>query len=306
MYALGVLLFELLTGRHPAQASLQSPVDLIKAIADVEAPRPSEVVSDPRVRRLLRGDLDTIVGKALKKKPAERYASVTALADDVRRCQRHEPIAARPDTVTYRAAKFLRRRRWPVAAAVVAFLMLAVGLIVTTRQRLTAENRFRQLRHLSEQVFSLDERLQFLPGATEARQTLVAVSLEYLEGLASDARGDLDLLQEVSDGYWRIAQIQGVPTGLNLGNFAKAEDSLKKADALVETVLASRPRDPSALERAASIAQDRMIVAQSERRDADSIIHARRAIEYADALLATCCGPEGQRERSRDSTRTWR
>ena len=172
-----------------------------------------------------------IVGKALKKKPAERYASVTALADDVRRCQRHEPIAAeRPDTVTYRAAKFLRRRRWPVAAAVVVFTMLTAGLVVANRQRLIAESRFRQLRHLSDQVFGLDNRLQYLPGATEARQALVTVSLDYLEGLARDARGDLDLLQEVGDGYWRVAQIQGVPRALNLGNFVKAEDSLKKAD----------------------------------------------------------------------------
>ena len=62
-----------------------------------------------RLRRALRGDLDTIVAKALKKSPAERYASVTALADDLRRFLRHEPIGARPDTLRYRAARFVRR-----------------------------------------------------------------------------------------------------------------------------------------------------------------------------------------------------
>jgi serine/threonine protein kinase len=84
VYTLGVLLYVLLTGQHPAASSLRSHADLIKAIVDIEPPRPSDVVPD-KVRRLLRGDLDTIVGKALKKKPEERYASVTALADDLRR-----------------------------------------------------------------------------------------------------------------------------------------------------------------------------------------------------------------------------
>ena len=76
----------------------------------VAARRPS------RLRRQLRGDLDTIVAKALKKDVTERYASVTALADDVRRYLRHEPIGARPDTVGYRAARFLRRHIVGVAA----------------------------------------------------------------------------------------------------------------------------------------------------------------------------------------------
>lgn len=296
VYALGVLLFLLLTKQHPAAASLESRVDLMKAIADVESPRPSDVVTDPRLRRVLRGDLDTIVGTTLKKQPAERYVSVTALADDLRRHLRHEPISARPDTRAYRAAKFVRRHRWPVAAALVTFALLSAGLFVANRQRLIAESRFRQLRHLAEQVFALDRSIGNLPGATQARQALVAASVEYLEGLARDAGDDLDLLQEVSDGYWRAARIQGVPTALNLGDFAKAEESLKKADALVETVLASRPRDPRALERAAAIAQDRMILAESERRDPDAVIYARKAIERTDALFGNREATDAQRK----------
>ena len=156
---------------------------------------------------------------------------------------------------------------------------------MANRQRLIAESRFRQLRHLSEQVFALDRRIGDLPGATDARQALVAASLEYLEGLARDAGGDVDLLQEVADGYWRVARIQGVPTALNLGNFAKAEENLKKADAVAESVLASRPHDPRGLASSAAIAHDRMIVAQSERRHPDAVIHARKAVERMDMLL---------------------
>jgi serine/threonine protein kinase/tetratricopeptide (TPR) repeat protein len=286
IYALGVLLFVLLTKQHPAGASVTSPADLMKAIVETESPRASDVATDPRLRRLMRGDLDTIIAKSLKKRPADRYISVTALADDLRRHLRDEPIGARPDSRTYRAAKFVRRHRWPVAAALVVFGLLSAGLFVANRERQIAERRFGQLRHLSDQVFSLDDRIQNLQGATDARHALVAASLQYLEGLAADAYGDLDLLQEVGNGYWRVARIQGVPVGLNLGDFAKAEVSLRKADANIEAVLAARPRDSRALERSAAIAQDRMIVAQSEGRDSDSLVHARKAAERVDVLLA--------------------
>jgi tetratricopeptide (TPR) repeat protein len=287
VYSLAVLFFVLLTGRHPAENVLQSPVDLIKSIVDLDAPRPSDVVSDGRTRRQLRGDLDTIVGKALKKNPSERYASVTAMAEDLRRHLAHEPITARRDSLGYRATTFVRRHRWPVAAAVVVFTLLAGGLVMVNRQRRIAEDRFRQLRQLSQQVFALDVRIANLAGATDARKALVAASLEYLEGLSRDAGDDLDLMQEVAEGYWRVARIQGVPTGLNLGDFAKAEESLGRADTLIDRVVAARPGDPRALERSGLIAHDRMIVADSERRDADALLHLRKAIVRADALLAT-------------------
>jgi tetratricopeptide (TPR) repeat protein len=287
VYSLGVLLFVLLTGRHPAEEVLQSPVALIKASVELDAPRPSDVVTDARTRRQLRGDLDVIIGKALKKNPSERYPSVTAMADDLRRYLAHEPITARRDSLGYRAATFVRRRRWPVAAAVLVMTLLTTALVLVNRQRQIAENRFAQLRQLSQQVFTLDKQIANLAGATDARKALVAASLEYLEGLSRDAGDDLDLMQEVADGYWQVARIQGVPTGLNLGDFAQAEENLTKAASLIETVVAARPDDPRALDRSATIAHDRMILADSERRDADALQHLRQAIVRTDALLAT-------------------
>ena len=116
VYALGVLCYVLLSGRHPAGAALESPAALIHAIADAEPKRLSDVVPPGRLRRFLRGDLDTIVAKALKKDPAERYSSVTAFADDLRRVLRHEPIGARPDSMIYRTSRFVRRNARAVAA----------------------------------------------------------------------------------------------------------------------------------------------------------------------------------------------
>ncbi len=82
-----------------------------------------------RLRRMLRGDLDTIVAKAMKKDPSERYVSVTDLADDLRRYLRNEPISARPDTVGYRAAKFVRRNSTVVALAAIAVAASSAGLV---------------------------------------------------------------------------------------------------------------------------------------------------------------------------------
>src|SRR6185436_8751296 len=141
IYALGVLLYLLLAGRHPAGDTRQAPADLLKAIVETEPLRLSDAAQDNRLRRLLRGDLDTIVAKALKKDARERYASVAALADDLRRCLDHKPISARPDTLAYRTAKFVRRHRTPMALAALAILALLAGLAgtITQARRATRE-----------------------------------------------------------------------------------------------------------------------------------------------------------------------
>ena len=314
VYALGVLLYVLLTGCHPAGDARRSAADLVKAVVDTEPKLVSEVVSGrieldtagahasqrattpDRLRRLLRGDLDTIVGKTLKKNPAERYATVTALADDLRRHLQHEPISARRDSLPYRAARFVRRHRAAVTTAVLTVAALSAGLLITNRERLIAERRFGELRQLSNKVFELDAAIRNLPGSTDARKRLVAASLEYLEGLAADVHGDADLAQELGDAYWRVAKIQGVPTDLNLGDFTSAERSLQKADGFIDSVLASRPRDRRAIYRSACIANDRMILAESERRRPDAMRYARRATERMDAVLAA--GPATENERS--------
>jgi len=304
VYALGVLLFVLLTGQHPAGSGPHSTANLVKAIVETDPPRMSDVVTrsgsgadatgvnaanraatPEKLRRRLRGDLDTIVAKTLKKNPAERYISVNSLSDDLARYLRHEPIRARPDAVAYRAAKFLRRYWLPVAAATLVIASLSAGFYTANRERMVAEERFKQLRQLSNKMFDLDVSIRHLPGSTEARQLLVSSALEYLDGLASSARGDLDLTQEVAQGYLRAGEVQGVPTELNLGEPAKADASLKKADELNERVLASRPRDRRALLRSAGIAEDRMILAQEEHRNGEALGDAHKAAGRLDQFL---------------------
>ena len=137
VYALGTLLYLLLSGRHPAEAELGSTAGLVRAIVEAEPARVSEAAPESD-RRVLKGDLDTIVAKALKKNPEERYGSVTALVDDVTRYLEQKPISARRDSLRYRTAKFVRRHVWGVVTTAAAAVLLA-GLVGFYTRRLASE-----------------------------------------------------------------------------------------------------------------------------------------------------------------------
>ena len=134
VYALGVLLYLLVTGRHPAGADAASSAALIRAIVDTEPARPSDAVTTAAQRRLIKGDLDNIIAKALRKKAGERYATAEVFAADLRRFLAHEPVTARANTVGYRARKFVARHRAGVAAAALVTATLVAAVITTTRQ----------------------------------------------------------------------------------------------------------------------------------------------------------------------------
>lgn len=146
VYALGGLLYLLLTGQHSTGNATRSAAELVKAIAETEPVRASALISShadsakvaecrgttpDRLMRQLRGDLETIAGKTLKKNPAERYSSVAALADDLHRYLKHEPISARPDSFTYRASRFMRRNRLAVGLTTIALIAVIGGVTGT-------------------------------------------------------------------------------------------------------------------------------------------------------------------------------
>ena len=284
VYALAVLLYLLLTGQHPAGPGPHSPAHLVKAITETEPLRPSDTTSSAnaesiaekrattaeKLHRLLRGDLDTIVVKALKKNPQERYASVTGFADDLQRYLKHEPISARPDALAYRTAKFLRRNRTVAALTATAIVLvigsLSTGLYVANRQRKIAEQRFAQVRQLANKFIALDEDIRGLQGSTKVRMQMVSDSLQYLTSLSSDIHGDKDLALEIAYAYVRVAHAQGDPTSPNLGQFVEAKESLNNAARLVDGVLAQDPRNRRALFIATTIAHDRFVLADLENR----------------------------------------
>ena len=280
VYSLGAVLYKLLTGRSPHESETGKP-----SVADILAGT-MRVPPATRFNSRLPSDLDYILRKALRPEPDERYASVDAFAGDIRALLASRPVEARAGDAWYRTRKFVRRYWIPVVATAVVIASLSTGLYLADRERRTAERRFAQLRQLSNQVFDLDKAIRDLPGSTQARKSLVSLSLEYLEGLSAAARGDLDLTREIAQGYWRVGRIQGVRVELNLGERAAAEGSLKKAAEFVDGVLAARPRDRSALYLAAMIANDRMILAADDYRYADAMVHAQESARRQDAFLS--------------------
>jgi serine/threonine-protein kinase len=303
VYVLGVLLYLLLSGRHPAGSGAHSPAELVKAVLDLEPPRASDAVTSDdssliaerrgttadKLRRELRGDLDTIVGKALKKSPQERYASVTEFANDLQRYLKHEPISARPDTLAYRTAKFLRRNRTVVALTATALAVvigsLSAGLVMANRERKIAERRFAQVRQLANNFIALDDRVRGLPGSTNVGVQMVTDSLQYLTSLGSDVHGDKDLALDVALAYVRVAHAQGDPTSPNLGQFAEAEASLDKAETFVQSVLKVDPTNLRGLLIAATIAHDHMTIADEQNRREEAVAWADKALERIERYM---------------------
>ena len=320
VYALGVLLYVLLTEQHPAGSGPHSSADLMKSIVDTEPARPSEVIArappdaattvarsrgttPDQLRRQLRGDLDTIIAKALKKHPHERYTTVTTMSEDFGRYLKHEPIAARPDTITYRAGKFVRRNRTAVMLAALVLVASIAGLVGTmiqartaNRQRLIAQKRFNDVRQLSTKLFDIDARVSRLPGNSDTREFIVDTSLDYLRRLADDVHDDPDLALEVGTAYMRVGRVQGVPINSNLGQVEKAEQNLRIAERLIASVLKAQPANHIALLRAAQIAHDRMVLAEDRRPDTEALPLAYDSAKWLDKYLST--GPIDESEKN--------
>ncbi|HTD72493.1 MAG TPA: serine/threonine-protein kinase [Steroidobacteraceae bacterium] len=138
VYALGLLLFELLSGTHPWMGSDTPVLQAMRTVLQKPAPsvsRTAEAQPNPPVPpRLIRGDLDAIVAKALRKEPADRYATVNGIKLDVERAMRGEPVEAREGARLYVISRTLRRYRWAAAGVAAVIISLAVGLGVAAWQ----------------------------------------------------------------------------------------------------------------------------------------------------------------------------
>ena len=209
VYELGVLLYVLLGGQHPAGTTSRSPAELVKTIVDAPAPRLSDAVASTRtlppqtlaenaayrsvtpdkLQRLLRGDLDNIVVRALKKAPVERYANAALLADDLRRYLNNEPVSARPDALGYRAAKFVRRHRIGVAAGAIVVTALSVGIGVALHEANEARRQRVQAEGLIEFMLG-DLRKKLQP--VGRLDVLDAVGTKALDYYAAQDTGRLD------------------------------------------------------------------------------------------------------------------
>ncbi len=248
VYALGVLLFRLLSGRLPQGAAPEATtLSQWRALATTEAPTMSQALREAggpdaqRLARELRGELDTIVARALKKSPAERYANAAALADDLRRHLAHEPISARPDSWAYRSAKFLRRHRVAVGAGSLAVLALAASAAVAVLQAREARQQQAQAEGLIEFMLGdLPAKLKPV-GRLDA---LDAVGDRALAYYAAQAPGSLDAasLGRRARALHLVAQIAE-----QAGRLDEAAQRFADAAASTGELLARHPGDPEHL-----------------------------------------------------------
>jgi predicted Ser/Thr protein kinase len=278
VWALGVTAFEVLAGRLPLPLQGCTLAEAARILRDDEPLRLE------RAAPALRGDLATIVHKALAKDPALRYADAAALAHDLRALLANQPIAARPPGRWYRAVRFAQRHRGLVAGLGVAFLVLVTGLAVAlwlaavaTAARDRAEARTRELRGLLRAVVDdVDRDLAPLAGATPARRRLLATGLQFADGLAADAGDAPAVLLEVAGTYLALASVQGAPGVSNLGDVDGALVTVARAEALIDRALA-------ALARRGSPATEALLLRLQALEAQDSL---QRALGQGEARLA--------------------
>jgi serine/threonine-protein kinase len=255
VYALGMVLYELITGERPYDLRGKPPREIERVICEMEPARPSTTGSTRDVpqaelmrrRKRLRGDLDTIVLKSLRKEPDRRYGSARELADDLRRQIQGLPVQARPATFRYRAGTFLRRN-WlgAAAAAVLCLALLAVAVTMTAQQAATGAQRERAELEAAKAREVIDFLLQLFeandPASSRGEEVTARELLERgLERVDFSSRDPL-VKAEMVEVLGRVYR--------SLGSYKIAEQQLRRA---LELQLEALP--PHDLRLAASRAQ---------------------------------------------------
>ncbi|MBI2213247.1 MAG: serine/threonine protein kinase [Acidobacteria bacterium] len=263
VYSLGVVLYELLTGKRPYDLTAGLTPEAVRVVCEVNPEKPSSVVrrgnNAGRSRRAVRsiwqtvpdlppGDLDRIVMKALQKDPQARYESVERLADDLERYLDGRPVLARQPTLRYRAVKFVRRNKAGVAAAAVVVATLIGSTIFSAHQASIAEverrraeehaavakARYEEVRALSHSlIFDVHDALQTLPGSLTVRQSITQKGLQHLDSLARQVGNDPELASELAVAYQKLGTITFGVDG--------AERSHRKAVAMNQSLVRDYP-----------------------------------------------------------------
>lgn len=255
VYALGVLLYKILTGRLPFEINGQAPTDQILELQKREPPRPSQILANAlregsvpstwagqdlhKVLRHLRGDLDNIVRKALRFEPDLRYTSVSRLTDDLRRYEQGEPVTATRDTPLYSLKKFVQRYRWVVTGTSLLLITLLTFSLVTrrhaaiaARERDKAEESARDVRLTRDFLAGL---LQVADGISHLDDKVPLNSL-LDQGLQRLQSGEVQNAAVRADLYAVLAESYE-----SLRNFRQAAYSWQQAAKLAEEQ--SRPSD---------------------------------------------------------------
>ena len=285
VYALGVVLYELLTGRRAQPMQTRTPEEIDRVVCETQLARPG-----------LDEDLDNIVLMATRKERERRYRSVDEFSADIGRFLERRPVMARQDSLGYRAKKFVSRHRLPIAAAALVAVSLVAGTTVALlqareaqAQRATAERRLSNMIELANRsLYDVHAAIEKLPGATEARRQIVTTTLKLLEDLSKDAGHDDRLQFVLSVSYSKVADVLGSPTVPNLGDSAGAVANYDRSIALIDPLLAKEPDRIEYITQWVDAQESRAVVmaAHGERAEAVKALH--HALPVAQKLSARC------------------
>lgn len=248
IYSLGVLLYALLSSHRPFDVTGLPTLEAIRKVVETE-PAPPSARAAGEAAAILRGDLDNIVLKCLRRDPQERYSSVRALMADLGAWLDGGAVSATAPTLRYRVGKWMRRNK--VEAVVVGALVVSIfaGTVSTAWQarqahlaRLKAEARFREVQKLSRSLlFEIHESVRKLPGGMETRALILRRATEFLDGLAKDAGDDAVLKAELAEGYRKLGSLLGSNLSENLGRKQEAVPIYEKGIRLAEEAVAAQP-----------------------------------------------------------------
>lgn len=301
-YSLGVLLYHLLTGRRPYQIEHLSRAEIERVICEQEPERPSAAIarvtpsaritkplrtpgkisrlrgtSPEELRRKLRGDLDNIILKAMRKEPERRHRSAEQLEEDVRRYLSGLPVSARENTLVYIVGKFVRRHRVGVAAATLVFLSLVGSTVATTWQMRVAQKERLTAQTVSGFLIDLFELSD--PEKTRGKEisarTLLERSVNKINALEEQPEVQAELMSTIGRVY------------MNLGILEEAKPMLDQALEIRQRVLPSN--DPAIIDSQAYVAflsSDRGDYAQAERLAREVLEYRRRYLSEDDKRLA--------------------
>ena len=331
VFSLGVVLYELLSGTHPFRPSPGSgrPAataerdtaahDITHAILEHEPPKPSAVAPE-RVARQLRGDLDTICLMALRKEPERRYRSIEQFAADIRAYLDGLPVAAQPDSRSYRIGKFVGRHRVAVgatAAAVVLLIAFTITLAVQARRIANERDKAAQIASLLADLFEVSDPSEARGATLTAREVLDRGTARVEASLAEQPDLQVALLDVLARVYQNLGLYQkasaiveqslGTKRRLGLGETPDAAASLARLGELQRQrgdypASEQTLRDALDLLRRISPDDDRafavtsnhlgkVLVARGKVDEApqvlqNAIMHARRTTPVADVELA--------------------
>jgi non-specific serine/threonine protein kinase/serine/threonine-protein kinase len=306
VYGLGVVLYELLSGRYPYQVSSPEPGldELCRAISEQAPERPSQAVARPRsdagagvpadagssprqLRRLLDGDLDLIVLKALQKEPERRYPSAAALADDIDRFFAGRPVLAHPPGGLYVAGMFFRRHRAATILGTLLAIALIAGLVSTSlglararRARARADAAYETARGAVDDLFARVDREAVLaaPDLVPARTALLESFLRYYEQAGSQSGDHLEDRLESARARRRVGRIYELMSLPEVASW-QYEEAIEAFNALEAEAPGSLPAE----ERAALLGDlGELLRVQPSRR-----AQARAVLDQARGLLET-------------------